>query len=98
MRADNSGRHSRSKVAVRKANPRKKRVGSTGKGASGCGTEGPSIDAILARAAKYVLKKARPSIADLVRLLELRRELAESQPGTLTVKWIDKCAKPESEE
>jgi hypothetical protein len=31
------------------------------------------------------------SIADLMRLLELRRELAQSQPGRLTLGWIDEC-------
>jgi hypothetical protein len=97
MRADNSGRHTRSKVQVKKR-ARKKQAGSTGEGDSRCGTEGPSIDAILDYATKHVVEKARPSIADLVRLLELRRELAESDPGTVTVKWIDRCAKPESEE
>jgi len=31
------------------------------------------------------------SVADLMRLLELRRELAQSQPGRMTVRWIDEC-------
>lgn len=31
------------------------------------------------------------SVADLMRLLELRRELAQSQPGSLSVGWIDTC-------
>jgi hypothetical protein len=31
------------------------------------------------------------SVADLMRLLELRRELARSQPGSTTVGWIDEC-------
>ena len=31
------------------------------------------------------------SVADLMRLLELRRELAQSKPGSVTVGWIDAC-------
>ena len=31
------------------------------------------------------------SVADLMRLLELRREAARSQPGSMTVGWIDEC-------
>ena len=31
------------------------------------------------------------SVADLMRLLELRRELARSQSGSMTVGWIDEC-------
>ena len=31
------------------------------------------------------------SLADLMRLLELRRELERSQPGRITVRWIDEC-------
>lgn len=31
------------------------------------------------------------SVADLMRLLELRRELAQSQPGRMTVRWIAEC-------
>ena len=34
---------------------------------------------------------AKPSVAELVRLLELRRELAQSQTGQVTVRWIDEC-------
>ena len=31
------------------------------------------------------------SVADLMRLLDLRRELARSRPGSLMVGWIDEC-------
>ena len=34
---------------------------------------------------------AKPSVADLVRLLELRRELAKPKTGRMTVRWIDEC-------
>jgi hypothetical protein len=35
------------------------------------------------------------SFGDLILLLELRRELARSQPGRVTVGWIDGCPIPE---
>jgi hypothetical protein len=34
---------------------------------------------------------AKPTVADLIRLLELRRELARSQSSLVTVRWIDEC-------
>ncbi len=36
-------------------------------------------------------EKAKPSVADLMHLLELQRELAQGQPGPMTVRWIDEC-------
>jgi hypothetical protein len=33
----------------------------------------------------------KPSIADLARLMELRRELAYLEQGPMTAQWIDKC-------
>jgi len=38
-----------------------------------------------------------PSVADLLRLLEFRRELAQSQAEPVTVRWIDEC-QPDPEE
>jgi hypothetical protein len=38
-----------------------------------------------------------PSIADLLRLLEFRRELPQSQSEPTTVGWIDEC-QPDPEE
>ncbi|HEX4133640.1 MAG TPA: hypothetical protein VHY84_03385 [Bryobacteraceae bacterium] len=35
--------------------------------------------------------RVMPSLTDLVRLFGLRRELAQSQPGSLTAGWIDGC-------
>jgi hypothetical protein len=32
-----------------------------------------------------------PSVADLLRLMELRRDLAQSGPRPVTVRWIDEC-------
>jgi len=32
-----------------------------------------------------------PSVAELLRLMDLRREFKQSQPGPMTVRWIDEC-------
>ena len=48
------------------------------------------IDKITARIVERLAEEDVPlSIADLMRLLELRRELAQSQPVRLKVRWID---------
>jgi hypothetical protein len=36
----------------------------------------------------------KPSVLDLVRLLELRRELVKPQTARMTVRWIDECQTP----
>jgi hypothetical protein len=33
----------------------------------------------------------KPSVADLMRLLEFRGDLAQAQTGPLTARWIDEC-------
>jgi hypothetical protein len=38
------------------------------------------------------------SLADLVRLLQLRQELAVTQPRRVTVRWVDECSTTSSEE
>jgi hypothetical protein len=38
------------------------------------------------------------SIADLVRMLQLRNELAGTQPKQLTVRWVDECQTTSIEE
>ena len=38
------------------------------------------------------------SVADLVRMLQLRNELAATQPKTVTVRWVDECQTPTSNE
>ena len=56
------------------------------------------IDRVTARVMERLADEDVPlSVADLMRLLELRRELAKSQPGRITVRWIDEC-QPTSEE
>jgi hypothetical protein len=57
-----------------------------------------SVEKIIGHAEANLLDSTATSLADLMRLLELRRELAEAESGRLTVKWIDTCAKPASEE
>jgi hypothetical protein len=33
--------------------------------------------------------ETKPPVADLMRLLEFRRDLAQAQPGPVTARWID---------
>lgn len=33
----------------------------------------------------------KPPVADFMRLLEFRRDLAQAHPGPLTARWIDEC-------
>ncbi len=47
------------------------------------------IDRITERILERLADEDVPlSVADLMRLLELRRELAKSQPGRMKVRWI----------
>lgn len=51
-----------------------------------------AIDKIIERVQESLFREdVKPSVADLMRLLELRRELAQLQPGPVTVRWIDEC-------
>jgi hypothetical protein len=34
------------------------------------------------------------SVADLVRMLQLRNELVAAQPRQVTVRWVDECQTP----
>ena len=34
------------------------------------------------------------SVGDLVRLVQLRKELTDEQPGNVTVQWVDECETP----
>jgi hypothetical protein len=34
---------------------------------------------------------AKPPVADLIRLIEFRRDLVQEQPGPVTARWIDEC-------
>jgi hypothetical protein len=36
------------------------------------------------------------SVADLVRMLQLRNELMATQPTQVTVRWVDECQTPTS--
>jgi hypothetical protein len=38
-----------------------------------------------------------PSVADLLRLMDFRRELAQSKPVPMTVRWIDECRQTSEE-
>ncbi len=37
------------------------------------------------------------SVSDLVRLLQLRKEMAADTPGNVTVRWVDECNETSSE-
>jgi hypothetical protein len=48
---------------------------------------------------KLATEDLKPSVTDLVRLLQLRRDLSEEQPKQVTVRWIEGCSEiPASEE
>ncbi len=51
-----------------------------------------AINAALA-ALRFNAKKdtAKASVADLVRLLQLRRELNAERPRKITIRWVDEC-------
>jgi hypothetical protein len=38
------------------------------------------------------------SVADLVRMLQLRNELTATQPTQVTVRWVDECQTSDSNE
>lgn len=40
---------------------------------------------------------AKCSVGDLVRLLQLRKELAGDTPGNVTIRWVDECNETSSE-
>ena len=42
--------------------------------------------------------EAKGSVADLVRMLQLRNELTEAQPKQVTVRWVDECQTSTSNE
>jgi hypothetical protein len=58
-----------------------------------------AIETIIGRVQKSLMSKdAKASVADLVRLLELRRELSQSQPRPVIVRWIDECQQTSDDE
>ncbi len=57
------------------------------------------IEEIIRRVQKNLARgSGKPSMTDLLRLLELRRELAKPQTEPLTIRWIDECPTPGCEE
>jgi hypothetical protein len=42
--------------------------------------------------------EAAPSITELIRLFELRREVAQPVSGPMTVRWVDECQTSGNEE
>lgn len=58
---------------------------------------------VLDRAIKNILEQAdsgdvKGSYSDLVRLVQLRKEMGGSESGQVTVRWVDECQTPASEE
>lgn len=41
---------------------------------------------------------AKYSVGDLVRLVQLRKELTGEEPGNVTVRWVDECRETLSDE
>ena len=51
-----------------------------------------ALDKAIGRIQKRLADEdTRGSVADLVRMLQLRNELVETQPKTVTVRWVDQC-------
>jgi hypothetical protein len=49
-----------------------------------------AIDELIRKAREHLLKEeVKPSVADLIRLMERRRELVGSKPGPVEARWID---------
>jgi hypothetical protein len=88
MRADNRGRPERAKLRTKRSGARKQ----TGQ------RKESSIDSIIKQIEEQLMKNMKPSVGDLVRLLELRRELTKTEPRKLTVQWVDQCPEPASGE
>lgn len=58
-----------------------------------------SVDKIIERMQESLCADdVKPSISDLMRLLELRRELAQTQPRPITVRWVDEWQQTPGEE
>lgn len=43
-------------------------------------------------------ESSKPSVADLIRLLQLRKELNADKPGNITVRWVEDCDQTPKEE
>jgi hypothetical protein len=58
-----------------------------------------ALDKAIGRMQKRLVDdEMKASVADLVRMLQLRDELMETQPKTVTVRWVDECQTPTSTE
>jgi hypothetical protein len=65
---------------------------------SGLGLTGALDKAIERIQNKLASDESAGSVADLVRLLQLRNELSDTRPRQLTVRWVDECQTKSSEE
>jgi hypothetical protein len=56
-----------------------------------------AVDKMIERVQESLCEETvKPTFSDLMRLLELRRELAQAQPRPITVRWVDECPKTET--
>ena len=58
-----------------------------------------ALDKAIGRMQKRLANdEMKATVADLVRMLQLRNELMETQPKQVTVRWVDECQTPTSNE
>ena len=58
-----------------------------------------ALDKAIGRIQKRLADEdTKGSVADLVRMLQLRNELVKTQPTQVTVQWVDECQASSNEE
>jgi hypothetical protein len=58
-----------------------------------------ALDKAIGRMQKRLAdEEMKASVGDLARMLELRNQLMETQPKTVTVRWVDECQTTSNEE
>ena len=58
-----------------------------------------ALDKAIGRMQKRLAdEEMKASVGDLVRMLQLRNELMETQPKQVTVRWVDECETSTSNE
>jgi hypothetical protein len=56
------------------------------------------LDEMISNIRKALKTNTKPSVADLIRLLERRRELVALKPEPVEVRWIDEWQTPDTAE
>jgi hypothetical protein len=58
-----------------------------------------ALDKAIGRMQKRLANdEMKATVADLVRMLQLRNQLMETQPTQVTVQWVDECQASSSDE